>query len=164
MSERESSASPQRVLNESLDAFGDDEITPEPLHLNEALDPVDVMAHFIQRLTQLPTRNLPITKDRDRLIITLLLSIIADPFHHLNEVITKPLLKVYLERGGKVYRRGVLSYSMRELDQFDHTVQYLYDYGLPIIEIARAMGTLPVTIRAHLKHLREEDKKISTES
>ena len=143
-----SSASPQRVLSESLESLSesletldDEAITPEPMTFTEAIDPVDVMVRFIQRLTQHPTKHFPITKDRDRLIVTLLLAIIADPNHHMNEGITRPLLKVYLERGGRVYRRGLLSYAMRDIDQFDHTVQYLYDYGLPVFEIARALGS-----------------------
>lgn len=153
-----------RVLSESLDTLEDKSITPEPITFTEAIDPIDVLMRFIQRIMQLPSsKKYPITKDHDRLIITILLAIIADPNHHLNEIITKPLLKVYLERGGRVYRRGLLSYSMRDIDQFDHTVQYLYDYGLPIGDIARALGTLPKTIRNHLKHLHEDDQKISTD-
>lgn len=135
----------------------------DPIEFTDDPDPVDVLLRFAQRMMQRPSRKFPITQDRDRLFVTILLAILADPHHHLNDVITRPLLKVYLERGGKVYRRGVLSRFMREPDQFDHTVQYLYDYGLPIVEIARAMGTVSKTIRKHLKYLRDDDPLDETE-
>lgn len=175
MNESESLASPNessldlnesyRVLSESLDAMTDESITPEPISFTEAIDPIDILVRFIQRITQLPSssKKFPITKDRDRLIITLLLAILADPHHHINKFITKPLIKIYLERGGRIQRRGVLSHAMRDRDQFDHTVQYLYDYGLSIPDIARTLGTHPQTIRDHLKYLREDDQKNSIE-
>lgn len=163
----ESLASPGeswRVLSESLATLDDDSITPEPVTFTEAIDPIDILVRFIQRITQLPSSTrFPVTKDRDRLIVTLLLAILSDPNHHINKFITKPLLKVYLERGGRIPQQGILSRSMRDRDQFDHTVQYLYDYGLSIPDIARTLGTHPNTIHKHLKYIREEDQKISTE-
>lgn len=143
-------------LIESLDE-------PESIEFPDDPDPVDVLLRFAQRLLQRPSKKFPITPDRDRLLVTILLAIIADPHHHLNDVITRPILKIYLDRGGRVYRKGILAHGLRETDQFDHTVQYLYDYGLPIVEIARALGTVPKTIRKHLRYLREDDPFDSTE-
>ena len=163
----ESLASPvesYRALGESLDAMADDAIEPEPVTFSEDIDPVDLVVRFIQRITQIPaSKKFPVTKDRDRLIVTILLALLADPHHHLNKFIAKPLIKIYLERGGRIHQRGILSRAMRERDQFDHTVQYLYDYGLSIPEIARTLGTHPVTIRRNLKYLHEDDQKSSTE-
>lgn len=128
-----------------------------PYALEAEIDPVDVLVRFIQRLIQRPSKKFPITPDRDRLIITVLLAIISDPNHHLNTYITHPLLKVYFERGGRITRSGPLARNMREDDQFDHTVQYLYDYGMKVPDIARALSVERRAVAKRIKYRRGED-------
>ena len=113
------------------------------------------MVHFIQRIIQKQTKNSPITPDRDRLIVTLLLSILADPNHHLNEYVTRPLLKRYFERGGRCFMKGTIARSLREEDTFDHAVQYLYDYGLDPTEIAQALGSSRLTVLRRVRYTKE---------
>jgi len=166
----ESSASPQQVLAspgeslriviESLDDLDDAALEPKPLTLTEEPDPIDVLVRFIERILQCrASKSYPITQERERLIVTLLLSILADPHHHLNEVITRPLLNVYRERGGRIYQKGFLARALCHPDQFEHTIQYLYDYGMSMAEIARALGVHRITVARNMKYLREADKK-----
>jgi hypothetical protein len=157
----ESYADPVESLEEGdpVESLTDTEIDEStlPYTLETDIDPVDVMVRFIQRLIQRPSKKFPITPDRDRLIVTVLLAIISDPNHYLNRIVTNPLMKVYLERGGRVYRAGPIARNMREDDQFDHTVQYLYDYGIPIPDIARALSVGRRAVAKRIKYRRTED-------
>lgn len=159
----ESSASTRESLRsviESIDDLDEAVLEPKPLTLTEEPDPIDVLVRFIERILQCrASKSYPLTQERERLIVTLLLSILADPHHHLNEVITRPLLKVYFERGGRTYKCGQLSRALREKDQFDFTIQYLYDYGMSMTEIAMALGVHKATIFQNMKRLREADQK-----
>ena len=123
-----------------------------PLHpSDDPDDPVNVILAFVQHLAQKPS----VTKaplDRDRLMITLVLALLSDPHHHVGKKITRDLFKVWIERGGRVPQRGIISRSLREADEFDFAVQYLYDYGMPIKDIAMALGCSEPTIKSALKY------------
>ncbi len=126
--------------------------TETPLHpAEDPEDPVEVILAFVRHLAQKPT----VTKrplDRDRLIITLVLALLSDPHHHVGKKITRDLFKTWIERGGRVPQRGLIARAIREDDEFDFAVQYLYDYGMPIKDIAMALGCSEPTVLSTIKY------------
>ena len=103
-------------------------------------------------------------RDRDRYLVTLILSTLADPNHHIGKRITKSIFKVWFERGGTVGVRGQLANSLREKDQFEFATQYLYDYGLPPKDIAMALGVNIYTVYRRIKYLKPGDAAPTEES
>ncbi len=128
------------------------------------LDPVDVILHFAQRLESLRATRNPLQIDRDRLLVTIILALLSDPHHHVGKRITKPILQCYLERGGRLYRKGTLAKAMRDPDQFQHTVRYLRDYGMKIRQIAEALGVTIHTVERVLSEMRQQDRQDALQS
>lgn len=138
---------------------------------SEETDPVKIVLSFTRHLEALrgiktAKKVCPACKhsfdplairDRDEYLITLLLSILADPHHHIGKLITRDLFKVWIERGGIVPKQGCLTRALREQDTFDFAAQYLYDYGMPVKEIAIALGAGEVTVRKAIRFYRKED-------
>lgn len=143
----------------------------EPEFLEPETDPVKVVLAFTRHLegmkgTKTAKKVCPACKhsfdplairDRDEYLITILLSILADPHHHIGKLITRDLFKVWIERGGIVPKQGMLSRELREQDTFDFAAQYLYDYGMPVKEIAIALGAGEATVRKAIRYYRKED-------
>jgi hypothetical protein len=128
-------------------------VSDELIHSeDDPTDPVNVILAFVEHLisTGGSRRKLPL--DRDRLLVTLILALLTDPHHHVGKVITRDLFKTWIERGGKVPIQGYLSRSLRETDEFEFAVQYLYDYGMKLSDIAMALGCTEQTIRNVLKY------------
>lgn len=118
-------------------------------------DPVNVIYAFIEHLMGMKGRGGKIPVDREKLIITTILALLSDPHHHVGKLITRDLFRTWIERGGRVPIIGMLAREMREPDQFQFAVQYLYDYGMPIREIANVLGCHEMTVRTNLKYLKE---------
>jgi hypothetical protein len=114
-------------------------------------DPVNVILAFVEHLAS-ASRSTKVPVDRERMIITLILALLTDPHHHVGKVITRDLFKTWIERGGKVPIQGYLSRALRETDEFEFAVQYLYDYGMPMRDIAMALGCTEQTIRNVIKY------------
>lgn len=106
-----------------------------------------------------------IINDRDRWFVTMIFGILSDPHHRLNKTMMKDLIRVYMERGGKIPRKGQLANRIREKDQSEHIAQYLYDRGFTHEEIANVIGCSAQVVSLRLKYLREEDygKEMSDE-
>ena len=150
----------------------------EPEFLEPETDPVKVVLAFTRHLegmkgTKTAKKVCPACKhsfdplairDRDEYLITILLSILADPHHHIGKLITRDLFKVWIERGGIVPKQGMLSRELREQDTFDFAAQYLYDYGMPIKEIAIALGAGEATVRTAIRYWRKKEATDSTPS
>lgn len=134
-----------------------DEVEVTPPFDDTDLDPVDVVLHFAHRIEAMRSSRNPIQMDRDRLLVTIILALLSDPHHHVGKQITKPILQCYLDRGGRLNKPGVLARAMRDPDQFRHTIQYLYDSGMKIRNIAEALGVHYNTVIRHLSDVRKED-------
>ena len=134
----------------------------------ESTDPVDIILVFLKHIEGHRMRKSPmVINDRDRLLVTMILSLLADPSHHVGKLITRDIIKVWIDRGGHIPRPGQLARSMREPDNFEFAAQYLYDYGMPITEIAIVLGVHRDTVTRTLKYIKENDvdvKKVSTET
>jgi len=121
-------------------------------------DPVDLILEFTQNLEGLRLKRDPLViNDRDRWFVTLILSMISDPNHRIGRLITKDLIRVWIARGGVVPVHGFISRELAERGPFEFAVQYLYDYGMSVAEIARAFNTTRVTIHRYLKFLRDDE-------
>lgn len=141
-------------------------------------DPVEVVlafARYIESLKGIKTAKKvcpackqsfdPLSiRERDRYLVTLILSTLADPNHHIGKLVTKNIFKVWFERGGTVGVRGQLANSLREKDQFEFATQYLYDYGLPPKDIAMALGVNIYTVYRRIKYLKPGDEAPPEES
>lgn len=93
---------------------------------------------------------------RDEFLATIILSLVADPNHHVGKTVGRQLFKTWIDRGGRVPKHGALSREMREKAQFEFAVQYLYDYGMPVKEIANALSCSELTVRNHIKYQRRK--------
>lgn len=138
-------------------------------------DPVEIVLAFTRHIESLRTTKTgkkvcpackqgfdPLSiRERDRYLVTILLSILADPHHHIGKIVTKNLLKVWFERGGTAGVRGQLANALRDKDQFEFAMQYLYDYGLPPKDIAMALGVNVHTVYRRIKYLKPGDEEPS---
>lgn len=128
-------------------------------------DPVDILLTFAKYIEGQRMKKSPVPiNDRERWFVTLILSVLADPNHHVGKLIMRNLIKVWIERGGIIPKRGPLAKFMRETDQFEFAVQYLYDYGMTMTEIGRVMGVNYMTVGRHLRFIKEVDRKLISES
>ena len=126
------------------------------------VDPLENLLVFLQNLEDLRHPNDPLRIiDRERFVAVTILSLLSDPKHPIGGPLMKKVLPVYLERGGKLPLVGQIARRMRETDQFQFTVQYLYDRGLSANEIGNIFGCHLNTIRNTIKHLRDEDIDLS---
>jgi hypothetical protein len=129
-----------------------------PIPSEDPDDPVNVVYDFIIGfLGERSKGKVPI--DRERLIITLTLAMLTDPNHRVGKTIGRDLFKVWIDRGGKIPKRG-LGRRLCEPDQFEFAMQYLYDHGMTLKEIANVFGIHWVTVHRVLKYLREADQKL----
>ena len=138
-------------------------------------DPVEIVLAFTRHIESLRTTKTvkkvcpackqgfdPLSiRERDRYLVTILLSILADPHHHIGKIVTKNLLKVWFERGGTACVRGQLANALRDKDQFEFATQYLYDYGLPPKDIAMALGVNVHTVYRRIKYFKPGDEEPS---
>ena len=139
-----------------------DESSPEPAEFD---DPVNIILTFASHLEGMRMKKSPmVINDRDRWFITLILSLLADPNHHVGKLIMRDIVKVWIDRGGILPKRGPIAKFMRESDQFEFASQYLYDYGMPITEIGIVLGVHRMTVARCLKYIKEEDRQLVTES
>lgn len=122
----------------------------EPI-LDPEADMVEMIVQFAQYLEKSRSRNNPVAiQDRDRFIATIMVSLLSDPNHFVGYSVTRRLLRLWVSRGGRLPIRGNLARQMVEPDQFHFTAQYLYDYGMPIKEIAMALACDTRTIEAKI--------------
>ncbi len=134
----------------------------------ESNDPVDIILTFARYLEGMRMKKSPmVVNDRDRWFITIILSLLADPNHHVGKLITRDIVKVWIERGGQIPKPGPIARFMREADQFEFAAQYLYDYGMPTSEIGIVLGASYDTVWRALRYIREQGRdfsKLSTET
>lgn len=127
-----------------------------------SLSPVDTILAFTHSIEAMRKANDPLCiNDRDRWLVTAILTLLSDPHHHVGKTITRDLFKLWIERGGRVPKKGHLARSLRETDQFEFAAQYLYDYGMPITEIAIVLGVCRLTAYQMIRYLKEEDSDVS---
>jgi hypothetical protein len=129
-----------------------------PLPSNDPDDPVNQVYGFIVEVLG-PRSKGKIPVDRERLIITMTMAMLADPNHKVGKKIGRHLFKTWIERGGRIpYHR--LSRKVCEPDQFMFAAQYLHDHGMAYAEIANVFGVHPMTIYRNIKHHREDEAAI----
>lgn len=105
-------------------------------------DPVEMVMRAIEHYDGLRSRLDPLKDmmDRERLLVAIILGMLSDPNHPVGKHLGRNAISAWIERGGKVPRPHYTSRRIMEPSQFDFTVQYLYDYGMKITEIANALG------------------------
>lgn len=103
-------------------------------------DPVETLLSFIEEMDAVGKVHDPMkTVNRERWIVTLLVSVLSDPNHRIGREVMRPLIRQWGERGGKYFIRGGISRNMLEPDQFHFSVRYLRDCGLTVRDISRAL-------------------------
>ena len=115
--------------------------------LDDPNDPVLRLQRLITQLDALKPKSATTpAPERERLLITLVLSVLADPTHPVGQPLARALIKRYLDRGGRLPIRGSIANSMRDPDEFDFAVTYLLDWrctcGKPMRrhDVAMALG------------------------
>lgn len=119
-------------------------------------DPVELVMQAIEHYDGLRAKLDPLKDlmDRERLLVAIILGMLADPNHPVGQHLGRRLLATWIERGGRVPKEYYLSRHLLEPSQFDFTVQYLYDCGLKIPEIARALGVHRDTVYKRIRYER----------
>lgn len=153
-------------------------MSEEPEVLEPESDPVKIVLAFTRYLEGRRTlktggkKICPVCKhgfdpmmirERDEYLVTILLSLLADPHHHVGKLITRNLFKTWIDRGGQIPVQGTLSRALKEKDTFEFAIQYLYDYGLAIKEIANALGCCQATVRQSIRYWGASNKEHSEE-
>ena len=127
-------------------------------------DPVEIILAFSRQIEGSRLKRDPLSiNDHDRWFITLVLTLISDPSHHVGRTIGRHAFKTWIDRGGKVPKQGNIARTLKEQDQFEFAAQYLYDSGMKVKDIAIALGSCEFTIRNYLKYLSTEERKIIDE-
>lgn len=128
-----------------------DPLTPED-------DPVEIILAFARQIEGARLQRDPMQiHDRDRWFVTLILALISDPHHHVGRVVGRHAFKTWIDRGGKVPKQGNIARCLKDEDQFEFAAQYMYDSGMKVKDIARALGACELTIRQVLKYLSQEE-------
>lgn len=123
-------------------------------------DPVEIILAFARQIEGARLKRDPLSiPDHDRWFVTLILALISDPYHHVGRIIGRHAFKTWIDRGGKVPKQGNIARTLKEEDQFEFAVQYLYDSGMKVKDIAMALGSCELTIRHYLKYLSTEERK-----
>ena len=121
-------------------------------------DPIEIILAFARQIEGARLQRDPMQiHDRDRWFVTLILSLISDPHHHVGRVVGRHAFKTWIDRGGKVPKQGNIARCLKEEDQFEFAAQYLYDSGMKVKDIAMALGSCELTIRHVMKYLSQEE-------
>ena len=124
--------------------------------MTDETDPVDVILAFADHLEGARhPKDVNFIADRDRWFVTLILSLITDPHHHVGKVITRDLFRTWIDRGGKVPIKGHLAQALRERDEFQFACQSLYDLNVPVKDIAQALMVDVRTVRQAIRWWKE---------
>ena len=125
---------------------------------SEAVDPLENLVTFLQNLERLRGKDDPLRVfERERFLAVTLISLLSDPKHPIGLPIMKQILPVYLSRGGKLPIVGPLARHLRETDQLDFAIQYLYDREMSVKEVANILGCSVGYVYNTLNYLRQED-------
>jgi hypothetical protein len=123
-------------------------------------DQINAMLEFIKYVEgsrKKPSRQM--IYDRDRWFATMIFTTITDPKHHVGKVVGRSSFKTWIQKGGQVPKEGALDRALKEPGQFLFSVQYLYDYGLSVNEIAMALGCYPLTVKKNITWLNVDNRK-----
>lgn len=143
--------------NLSLDELSEEDIYSDGLdeNIDPLIDPVEEILEFAKFLEGKRSKQDSLKiNDRDRWLVTLALSLISDPNNRLGKKYINELLKVWANRGGKIYlskkyldklkprnpNEAPNRRLFRQPDRLEFAVQYLLDAGVHHTIIAEAFG------------------------